>query len=133
MTLDRAFDADTLSELRKAVLAEAAAAGMPGERAGDVMLAVHELAANAVRHGAGEGWLSMSVTAGQLHCQVSDAGPHGNGNGGRSLSGRTAAAQPWPVQPGHGLWLVQASADQVSMASGPAGCRVTVVFTIVPT
>ncbi|HSZ38570.1 MAG TPA: ATP-binding protein [Trebonia sp.] len=132
MALDRAFDADTLSELRKAVLAEAAAAGLPGERAGDVMLAVHELAANAVRHGAGKGWLSMSVAAGQLHCQVSDAGPGGSGNGGRSLSGQTAA-QPWPVQPGHGLWLVQASADQVSMASGPAGCRVTVVFTIVPT
>lgn len=126
MALDRAFDAGTLSELRKAVLAAAAAAGMPAERAGDVMLAVHELAANAVRHGAGEGWLSMSVTAGQLHCQVSDAGPDGN-------SGRTAAAPPWPVQPGHGLWLVQASADQVAMASGPAGCRVTMVFTIVPT
>jgi anti-sigma regulatory factor (Ser/Thr protein kinase) len=130
MALHRAFDAGTLSELRKAVLAEASAAGMSAERAGDVMLAVHELAANAVRHGAGEGWLSMSVTAGQLHCQVSDAGP--DGNGGRPSDGWTAAAPPWPVQPGHGLWLVQASADQVTMASGPVGCRVTMVFTIVP-
>src|ERR1700757_560502 len=75
MALDRAFDAETLPDLRKAVLAQAAAAGMAADRAVDVMLAVHELAANAVRHGAGAGRLAMRVRDGRLECEVSDAGP----------------------------------------------------------
>ncbi len=52
MALDLAFDAGTLSRLRKAVFDEAAGAGMPNHRAADVVIAVHELAANVVRHGA---------------------------------------------------------------------------------
>ena len=39
--------------LRAVMLAYAVEAGMPENRAKDVMLAAHELAANAVRHGAG--------------------------------------------------------------------------------
>ena len=42
------FNAATLRFLREAVVAHASAAGLPEERAIDVMLAVHELAANAV-------------------------------------------------------------------------------------
>lgn len=44
MALDLAFDASTLSRLRKAVFDEAAGAGMPNHRAADVVIAVHELA-----------------------------------------------------------------------------------------
>ena len=125
MALNRAFDADTLSGLRKAVLAEAAAAGMPRDRATDVMLAVHELAANAVRHGAGAGRLAMHVRDGRLYCQVSDVGPVSAG--GQAVRGG-AAARAWPVQRGHGLWIVQAAADQMSVASGSDGSQVTAVF-----
>jgi anti-sigma regulatory factor (Ser/Thr protein kinase) len=124
MALNCAFDASTLPSLRRAVLAEAAAAGMPGDQAADVMLVVHELAANAVRHGPGAGQLDMRVRDGRLHCRVSDAGAPGvDGQG----PGR-AAARPWPVQHGHGLWVVQVTADQVSVARGPAGAQVTAVF-----
>jgi anti-sigma regulatory factor (Ser/Thr protein kinase) len=124
MALDRSFDAGTLASLRKAALAEAAAAGMPRDRAADVMIAVHELAANAVRHGAGAGTLAMDVSDGRLYCQVSDAGPAGGNHPA------TAATRPWRVERGHGLWIVHTAADQVSVASGPAGFRVTAVFTI---
>src|ERR1700761_1797470 len=99
MTLDRVFDADTLFSLRKAVLAEATAAGIPGYRATDVMLAVHELAANAVRHGAGAGRLAMHVLDGRLYCQVSDAGTAGD------THSETAAARPGRTGGGHGLWI----------------------------
>jgi anti-sigma regulatory factor (Ser/Thr protein kinase) len=126
--LDRAFDAGTLPGLRKAVLDEAAAAGLPSDRAADVMLAVHELAANAVRHGAGAGRLAMYVQEGRLYCQVSDSGPARLD--GQALRAGTTAAQPWPVQRGHGLWIVQAAADQVSVASGSAGSRVTAMFVL---
>jgi anti-sigma regulatory factor (Ser/Thr protein kinase) len=128
MALNRAFDANTLPSLRRAVLAEAAAAGLPGDQAADVMLAVHELAANAVRHGAGTGQLEMRVRDGQLHCQVSDIGRAGVD--GRGPGTGMAAAPPWPVQRGHGLWLVRAAAAQVSVAMGSAGSLVTVVFAL---
>ena len=133
MALDRAFDAETLPDLRKAVLSQAAAAGMLPDRATDVMLVVHELAANAVRHGAGAGRLAIRVRGGQLQCEVSDAGPprvDGQGDSRQALRATPAATRPWPVQRGHGLWLVQAAADQVSVARGSAGSRVTAVFNL---
>jgi anti-sigma regulatory factor (Ser/Thr protein kinase) len=128
MALDRAFDAGTLPGLRKAILDEAAAAGLPSDRAVDVMLAVHELAANAVRHGAGAGRLAMHVQEDRLYCQVSDTGSASPD--GQALRAGTTAAQPWPVRRGHGLWIVQAAADRVSVASGSAGSRVTAMFVL---
>jgi anti-sigma regulatory factor (Ser/Thr protein kinase) len=113
VVFDERFDASTLHLLRERVAACAAAAGMPDERAMDVMLAVHELAANAVRHGAGAGRLLVRVAAGVLRCQVSDAGP---------------GASPWPLRQGHGLWIVRAVADEVTAYSGPQGSQVTAMF-----
>ena len=55
--LDQRFEANTLYQLRAAVLAHAVQAGLPEHHASEVMLAVHELAANTVRHGAGAGRL----------------------------------------------------------------------------
>lgn len=129
MALDQAFDFNTLHELRKAVLAEATTAGMPGDRAVDVMLVVHELAANAVCHGGGAGRARMRVSDGELHCMVSDAGP-GSANG--DARGRGAGAEPWAVRPGHGLWMIHNAADHFSVASGSGGSRVTAVFTLPP-
>jgi anti-sigma regulatory factor (Ser/Thr protein kinase) len=128
MALDQTFDADTLADLRKAVLAVAAAVGMPDHRAAEVMLAVHELAANAVRHGAGAGRARLRVVGGELHCQVSDAGPGSLDGDAHGVS--AGEAPSWPVKRGHGLWLVRNAADQVSIASGPSGSAVTVVFAL---
>jgi anti-sigma regulatory factor (Ser/Thr protein kinase) len=87
MALDLAFDADALSRLRKAVFDEAAGAGMPNHRAADVVIAVHELAANAVRHGAGGGLLTMRIQAGRLRCRVSDTVPERiDGNAFRTIT-----------------------------------------------
>jgi anti-sigma regulatory factor (Ser/Thr protein kinase) len=140
VTLDQQFDEATLHIVRETVLAHATAMGMPDERALDVMLAVHELAANAVRHGGGSGRIQMQVTGGELVCRVSDYGP-GSRNGQPPGSkpdrqqhpiGSTVPAQPWPYQPGHGLWLVRQVADRISVVSGPAGSQVTAVFALVP-
>jgi hypothetical protein len=78
-------------------------------------------AANAVCYGGGAGRLRMMVISGVLHCQVSDAGTGGRGPG---------TVGPWPVQPGHGLWLVAGIADQVNFAPGLAGSEVTVTFAL---
>ena len=117
--LVREFDAGALAGLRKTVLGYATACGMPEDRAIEVMLAVHELAANAVRHGPGHGRLRLHLTASTLHCEVSDSGP-------ASRDG----AVPWPVEQGHGLWLVQTAADHLRVTSGPDGSLITVVFTL---
>jgi anti-sigma regulatory factor (Ser/Thr protein kinase) len=122
MALEESFDAGALLGLRRTVLAEAVAAGLSGGRASDVVLALHELAANAVRHGGGAGRLRMMVIGGALHCQVSDAGQAG--------APGLDAAGPWPLQPGHGLWLVAGIADQVNFAPGRAGSEVTVTFAL---
>ena len=125
-TLDLAFDGDTLSDLRKAVLAVAVAAGLPGERADEVMFVVHELAANAVRHGGGAGRALLNVTAGYLSCQVSDTGP--GSPAGRARSDGGDPGVPWPFRSGHGLWLVRNVADHLSVQAGPHGSEVTVAF-----
>jgi anti-sigma regulatory factor (Ser/Thr protein kinase) len=117
--LAREFDAGALAGLREAVLGYATACGMPEDRAIDVMLAVHELAANAVRHGPGHGLLRIRVTASALRCEVSDPGP----------SSRDGTA-PWPVEQGHGLWLVHTAADHLRVTSGPHGSLITVMFAL---
>lgn len=133
--LDQEFGETTLRVLRETVLAHATAAGMPEGRALDVMLAVHELAANAVKHGGGIGSLRMSVTNRELTCQISDPGSAGSGLSristlGSQLPGAAAQRSPWPYEPGHGLWLVRKVADHMSVNSGPAGSQVTVAFTM---
>ena len=57
--LDQWFDATSLSALRTSTQACAVQAGMPADRATDIVIALHELAANAVRHGAGSGRLRI--------------------------------------------------------------------------
>ncbi|MDQ2815827.1 MAG: ATP-binding protein [Actinomycetota bacterium] len=73
--LDQAFDSGTLYVLRAAVQARAVQLGMLESGTDDLVIAIHELAANAVRHGAGGGRLQMWERTGKLHCQIEDAGP----------------------------------------------------------
>jgi anti-sigma regulatory factor (Ser/Thr protein kinase) len=132
--LDREFDTGALAGLREAVLGCVTACGMPGDRAIDVMLAVHELAANAVRHGPGHGRLRIHLTAGTLRCEVSDPGPasldgHAPGGAGSQPPGPPGAV-PWPVEQGHGLWLVHKAADHLRITSGPHGSLITAEFTL---
>jgi serine/threonine-protein kinase RsbW len=113
VVFDGRFDASTLHLIRERVAGCAAALGMPEDRATDVILAVHELAANTVGHGAGAGRLLMRAATGALRCQVSDAGP---------------GAGPWPIRQGHGLWIVRAVADEFTASYGPQGSQVTALF-----
>ena len=74
--LDQEFDSGNLYALRAAVQAHAVQAGLSEDRTSEVVLAVHELAANAVRHGGGVGRLRVWNGAGSLQCQVDDGGDH---------------------------------------------------------
>ncbi len=141
--LEQAFDAGSLYALRAAAAAHAAQAGLPPVRVHDLVVAVHELAANAVRHGAGQGELRIWADGGALHCQVTEGQPAGDGAlatpgpatpgpataGPGSRAGEGAAqAAGWQIEHGHGLWLVQQVADQARLHAVPGGSTVTVTF-----
>jgi anti-sigma regulatory factor (Ser/Thr protein kinase) len=126
--LDQPFDGDSLYSVRAAVAAHASDAGIAENRVRDVVLAIHELAANAVRHGAGQGRVQLWVTGDGIRCEVTDPGPTpAQADDGRSNASYPDAAR-WPVEHGHGLWLVQKIADQASLQSGPSGTIATVSF-----
>jgi len=103
----------------------------------DVVLAVHELAANAVRHGGGRGRLRVWSHARGLRCQVDDGGPHGSGqeadHGEIATAGPANASDPravnsLPCEPGHGLWVVQQLTDRMQSLSGSRGTSVMITF-----
>lgn len=123
--LDQVFDTDSLYGLRAAVAAHAMAAGLAEGRTGDLVLVVHELAANAVAHGAGRGRLRIWDSGGALRCQVSDDGPAGSRD-----PARPDGPADWDINFGHGLWLVRQISDQLRLRTGPGGTVVTVIFAL---
>lgn len=126
--LDLAFDSATLHRLRAEVQARADQAGFAAARATDVVLALHELAANAVRHGAGAGRLRIWPRAGAWLCQVEDGEPRPAGDPGDGDASGLAVMTAWQAVPGHGLWVVRQVADQLQVRSGPDGTRAMVTF-----
>ena len=154
LPLVQEFSAGSLYALRSTVAAHAAAAGLSRHRVYDVTATAHELAANAVLHGAGHGSLRLWAQDGYLCCAVADDGPArprdgngpakaGNGNGPAAAGdgGRasevdgapwSADGAPWPVVHGHGLWLVGEIADDVRVDRGHAGTIITARFAIYP-
>jgi anti-sigma regulatory factor (Ser/Thr protein kinase) len=122
--LEQAFDSGSLYGLRAAVAAHAAAAGLSRSRVYDVVIAAHELAANAVRHGAGRGRLQLRTYGALLSCQVSDDGPAG------SADQQPTGAAGRHREHGHGLWVVGEIADQFSIDHGPTGTTATAGFAL---
>src|ERR1700746_2387135 len=111
--LDQAFDGDSLDARRAAVAAHGSQAGLSDGRTRDLVLAVHELAANAVRHGAGQGRLRLWGAHDAVRCEITDEGAPGEAD--------AADAARWQAEPGHGLWLVRRIADSASVQSGASG------------
>jgi anti-anti-sigma factor len=138
--LDQTFDADSLYALRAAVAAHASDAGLPPGRADDLVIAVHELAANAVRHGAGHGRLRIRKSDQALFCEISDDGAPPPASAADETPQETTAetthdtpdAAQWRTEPGHGLALVRQVADQTSLRSGPSGTLATISFGLAP-
>jgi anti-anti-sigma factor len=139
--LDQAFDEGSLYALRAAVAAHVTQAGLVRGRVEDLVIAVHELAANAVRHGAGHGRLRIWKSDQALLCEVSDDGvPPAGDDGVPPPAADDSVPQPagshgdpaaqWRTEPGHGLSLVRQVADQASLTSGPAGTLATISFAL---
>ena len=109
------YDTD-LGPARRLVADHARRAGLGGERTVDLVLAVHEIAANTIRHTTGRGVLHVWPTPEEIVCQVDDQGEITDPLAGRVRHG--------PDDRGHGLWLVNQVCDLVELRTGPAGTTV---------
>jgi anti-sigma regulatory factor (Ser/Thr protein kinase) len=106
-----------LSEVRALVFRQAAAAGLPENRASDLVLAVSEVAANTLRHTPSDGTLTIWRDQDEIVCEVHDEGTIMDLLAGRRMPAPGAAG-------GHGLWLVHQVCDLVELRSASSGTTV---------
>ena len=142
--LDTVFAWSDLGQLRRLVAARCAAAGLSGPQVEDFVLAIHEIAANAIMHAGTGGRLILRRTGAGLRCLITDKAPvvplasppldnvrefrsSGAGPAGRDLGVPDSLAdardrrerEPAGTESGRGLWLAAQLADELSITSGP--------------
>ncbi|HEX8934143.1 MAG TPA: ATP-binding protein [Pseudonocardiaceae bacterium] len=106
-----------LSWLRRIVSAHATRAGLPAARGDDVVLAVTEIASNAIEHGAPPATVRLWTTPTSMICQITDAGEYT-----QPLAG---LLPPLSTQyRGRGLWMVHQLCDQAYLWQHPTTIRV---------
>src|SRR3954452_17384722 len=104
------FAEEDLYELRQLVTAWASKEALPPEPTEELVLAVHEIATNSVRHGGGVGMLRLWRTADELVCEVQDAGYISDPLRARRMPGRAAMES-------RGLWITEQICDLVEIFS----------------
>ncbi|MGB6457133.1 MAG: sensor histidine kinase [Streptosporangiaceae bacterium] len=105
-----------LRQVRSLVADHSGRAGLPDERARNLVLAASEIAANTLRHSGGAGTLHIWHTEAEVLCQIQDQGWITD-----PLAGRTRHA---PDARGHGLWVVNQMCDLAELRTGRAGTTV---------
>lgn len=119
------FATGSLADVRELVTRRAQAAGLDRMRTQDLVLAVHELATNSLRHGGGSGVLRVWCDSGVLLCEVRDRGHITD-----LLVGRRQALDL--AVGGRGLWLVNRLCDLVQIRSSREGTTVRVQMACPP-
>jgi anti-sigma regulatory factor (Ser/Thr protein kinase) len=113
------FAAEDLYELRQLLSGWAAREGMTTEPADELMLSVHEIATNTVRHGGGVGMMRLWRMSDALVCEVQDLGRIDDPTIGRVAPGISAMES-------RGLWIANQLCDLVQIRSGEGGTQVRV-------
>jgi anti-sigma regulatory factor (Ser/Thr protein kinase) len=111
------FAGEDLSELRALVSGWATREAMGAEQTDELVLSVHELATNSVRHGGGVGMLRLWRTSEELVCEVEDAGQMPD----RSIGEAQPGTQPAESR---GLWIARQLCDRVQIRSDWGGTQV---------
>jgi anti-sigma regulatory factor (Ser/Thr protein kinase) len=110
------FDSDP-APVRRFVVARSASLGLPPARVDDLVLAVNEVATNAIRHGAGHGRVRLWRDGRYLLCEVFDQG--------RVTRGLFGCLPPdLDTEGGHGLWITRQLCDLVDIHTGTDGTTV---------
>jgi anti-sigma regulatory factor (Ser/Thr protein kinase) len=115
--VSRSFTAADLPALR-ALVGLRAVAWQPGDAAEDFVLAVSEIATNAVVHGGGSGTLTLRHDPEQLICRIADTGP--------GMADPTVGCTPPPSSAtgGYGLWLARNFTSTLLISTSDAGTTV---------
>lgn len=117
--LRRRFGAWALNEVRALVERELIGIGFDRERAEDVVLAINEIATNAVEHGSPEAELALWTDRGGIVAEVHDSGVLGD-----VLPGLIA---PHPGEPrGRGVWIARHICDTLHVWADATGTHVRV-------
>jgi len=103
------FCVDDLAALRRLAAEQARRAGLAPGRLSDFVLAVNEVATNAVRHGCDRARLRLWVAGDDLCCEV---------RGGRWISAQRPAAVPDDADSLR-LWVVWQVCRDVTLSYGP--------------
>lgn len=115
--LELTFRAWQLHEVRTVVERALLAAGYGTDRAEDVVLAVNEIATNAVEHGAAEARIFLWTTADGLACEIHDTG--------RLHDPLPGLRAPHPAEPrGRGVWIARQLCDVLHLWSDRDGTHV---------
>lgn len=117
------YDRDTLAAVRDRVHTISTSQGLPAEDGYRLVLAVHEAAANAVRHGGGHGQLLLWRRDGRLWCEISDHGPGINATTERRDHDTNNG---WPAR--HGLWLIQRLCTSLDITTDTTGTRLLLSY-----
>ena len=117
-SLEMRFGLGDLPALRRAVGSFAIEAGLSGARTEEIVLAVNEIATNAVLHGRPPATLRVWHTEGDMITEVTDAGD--------GIRDSLAGQLPPPAEGlgGRGLWLTRLVCDAVEICNA-GGCIVT--------
>jgi anti-sigma regulatory factor (Ser/Thr protein kinase) len=108
---------DDLATLRDVVAFHTSAVNLHLDQAAELVLAVHEVAVNSIRHGGGQALLRAWTEQGTVVCEVSDSGWAPD-----PLAGRERP--PAGARQGRGLWLLNEWCDLVQWRSSFAGTLV---------
>ncbi|PZG41205.1 ATP-binding protein [Spongiactinospora gelatinilytica] len=120
-----AFGLPGLPGARNFAAAYAHRQGMPDDRVGELLLAVNEVATNAVTHGNGRATMRVWCAGDHLVVEVHDEGHW-------PLDGATpGATPPGPyATSGMGLWVARRLSSGIDFATGASGTTVTMSFKV---
>jgi serine/threonine-protein kinase RsbW len=109
------FTVDHLPDVRRCVASHARKAGLGEDHVGDFVVAVNEVATNAVRYGSADADLRLWVDGGEVVAEVCDQGDWHP----KEPPGKTA---PGPdSEGGMGLWVTRLICSAVHITTGRGG------------
>ncbi|MFI6480913.1 ATP-binding protein [Nonomuraea sp. NPDC050663] len=115
-----------LTDLRELAAATAHRLGMRASAVPDVLIAINEIATNAVTHGRAPAWLRIWGEAGDLVVEVRDSGHWRDA----ALAELPSELPPETVPGGRGLWIARAVARTLTVDTDRFGTRVTLRFAL---
>jgi anti-sigma regulatory factor (Ser/Thr protein kinase) len=111
------FTGADIADVRALVRAAGAAAGVAPDELDNLLIAVSEIATNAIRHGSAMGSVTVEHLAAGLTVEISD-------DGGGLPDGLVVDRPPADAVGGRGLWLAHQMCPRIEVTSSPSGVTV---------